>query len=304
MTFAVVPLVAIAYVCNATFSVRPYPEWRSMYLATLEPVTAVSAETSNVACNIEYNNVNPPTQLLFENAVQFVESLYLSSSGCILPVITLELNLSPKPSGDSYTVGTADLATNLITLYTERLENDQNMLYLVAVHEIMHLIGFNEEFRSRVTNDGGTRVYNSDAVNRCLRTTSNPGQVSTDDLYHWASTESRFSLMKNELSSSSYLAPCSVVVGAENAQLESLVCTDSSDCPGNSTCRVSTPYLSVCSRGVIPATAFSNRQPYTTFPVFFTVVLSTASFIVTVVGCAKKNHPGTPVASVIRLNIH
>lgn len=293
--------LAAAHVCNATLSTHPYPNWRTQYFATLDVPTVTASSVTRVACSVQDSTVPESTRLVFYNALQFAGSLFLGPA-CIIPQITVVVDSSPIPSGeDEYTVGEAFLDIDWIRLYPNRVNNDANMLFLVAVHEIFHLIGFGRTFSSRSDNE--TYVYTSQVVADCLLPSETEARVS-DDRYHWRSPDNRFSLMHTTLGDNSYLAPCSVVAAAENAggTVQPLICNSNADCAAGSTCGLSTPYLRVCSQGNGTTSGLRNfRQPYTTFPAFFTVVAAVAATVVLLIVCARKTFAGMPVGSVILL---
>jgi len=119
--------------CNATWSVQAYPNWEARYLDTVYgPVAIVDNVAAILTCHVLYTSqVHPSVSRVFNLALQFVTSLFRFGNNCLFEVLTLDVDLSPIPQGQNFTVGRAFFGQNRIELYPNRMSSN-DMLYLVS----------------------------------------------------------------------------------------------------------------------------------------------------------------------------
>lgn len=209
--------------------------------------------------------------------------------------INISVRASPDviATGDnSYLVGTADSSTNIITLYTSKIPNDDAVM-IVTLHEMFHLFGFStsheegsDSFVSRV--NAYTNVYESASVDNCLGEKA-PALV-TNDRVHWNESNSYFkddTMLPTIHFGTTATSKCTIkAVLDSRASWTDNLCVPGATCSAGKTCRRIGPHwIDVCQ---VPQLPPSPPAPYESTLVMFVYLSCIVSLMIGTRACHRR----------------
>ena len=189
---------------------------------------------------------------------------------------------------------------NNIELFPLALEHN-NLLFHVAQHEILHIVGYNNNANSFTSRIDPFDRYTSNLTKACVARAQNVQQNTVDirvDMHngfttgHWAVNQYGFDLMTPYVRRDSNLYMCSVVAAAENSLFAGSpnVCSEHADCSQGMACTTTTetnPNACYPSQlhGLNGTVTVDSRR----FPVFTAFYVTLAIFLKLLIFCAKVN---------------
>lgn len=197
--------------------------------------------------NIDTSTLSTTQQYSCGLAYRLFVMMYQSEATYTIDNITIVGSEDVISSDGGVIVGTANMNTRVITMYTSLLP-DADTFMIVLIHEILHLVGFGtlasptkSSFVARTNTL--TLVHDSENIRGCVETHMNspPDPILYVDrsIAHWNASNTTWEndIMLPMISMHSRMSMCTMKTVIDSRQWSDEICVSNSDCTQPKTCQ-------------------------------------------------------------------